>query len=531
MITTDSKPTDNNPQHTTTDQPLSDASAQARPSASAPDTDPHPANPSQSPGPSPDAAGADPNPHSASKKHRACEPCRALKVRCDPLPPNVDPTGTGPCKRCAKARRACVVTEPARKRQKRAGGAGDNSVSRVAELERKIDLLAASLGAAAGGYGRGISADMERARQREQTGASPGGGGYGGVPPPQQRLTSNREKSPSLQQQQRIPGSAANPEGPRQAAGQKRRFDERDEPAAGQPGLGPDAASWFQPTPPPPKQTPPDIIDQGMLTMGLATELFQRYTNHMCEHLPAVVFPPSMTAAELRATKPTLFLAILATASSEMPALQRNLTHELMKELADKIVVRGQKSIELVQALQVASIWYWPPDRFEELKLYQLVHMAVVMALDLGLGRRRNVRGGAPRHLPLNLKDHPLRKNPLPDSTTIEARRIWVTCYFMATNTSMALHRPNLLRWTPFLAECMDVLSTSSDAAPTDKYLVHIVWTHRVADEIGIHFSVDDPAATPSLAEPRTQYLLRWFESKLERYRNSISNLKQQRML
>jgi hypothetical protein len=75
-------------------------------------------------------AGADSN----TARSRACEACRSLKVRCEPDP--VNPEGT--CKRCGKAGRQCVVTVPNRKRQKKTD-------SRVAELEKKIDALQASL--------------------------------------------------------------------------------------------------------------------------------------------------------------------------------------------------------------------------------------------------------------------------------------------------------------------------------------------------------------------------------------------------
>ena len=71
------------------------------------------------------------DPHVELKRSRACEPCRQLKVRCDPDPNHPD----GSCRRCAKARRACVVTAPSRKRQKKTD-------SRVTELERKIDAFA-----------------------------------------------------------------------------------------------------------------------------------------------------------------------------------------------------------------------------------------------------------------------------------------------------------------------------------------------------------------------------------------------------
>ncbi|KAK3941067.1 hypothetical protein QBC46DRAFT_383586 [Diplogelasinospora grovesii] len=265
-----------------------------------------------------------------------------------------------------------------------------------------------------------------------------------------------------------------------------------------------------------------DVVDRGILTMAQAGELFARYTDQMCPHLPGVVFTPGTTVAEVRKSKPTLFLSVMAAASSEIPDIQKTLTKELMQVLADKVMVVGEKSLELVQALQVAVVWYWPPEHFEELKFYQLVHVAAVMAVDLGLGRKKQARGGFRKHIPHSWRDHPLRKKFPPDPTTIEARRAWLTCYFLATNTSMALHRPNLIRWTPFMAECVDVLESSPEAAPTDKYLCHLVWTHKLAEEVGIQFSMDDPACTPNISDSRTQYALRGFERDLERYSSSI---------
>lgn len=53
-------------------------------------------------------------------------------MRCDQERPDLA------CRRCAKANRQCITTPPTRKRQKKAD-------SRVAELERKIDALTATL--------------------------------------------------------------------------------------------------------------------------------------------------------------------------------------------------------------------------------------------------------------------------------------------------------------------------------------------------------------------------------------------------
>jgi hypothetical protein len=272
-----------------------------------------------------------------------------------------------------------------------------------------------------------------------------------------------------------------------------------------------------------------DIVDRAIISMDMAVSLFSRYTDQMMPHLPGVVFPAGTTAEEIRLTKPLLFLAIMAASSSETPPIQRQLVKELMHIFAEKIIIVGDKSLEIIQSLQVAVMWYWPPEHHEELKFYQFVHIASVMAIDIGLGRKKSLRGGFRKHLPYNFRDHTARKVPPPDPTALDSRRAWLMCYFLATNSSMALHRPHLIRWTPFMTECIDILESSPDAAPTDKYFCHLVWTHKLAEEIGVQFSMDDPSAIINITDTRTQYALKGFERDLERYRSSIPDTMLQR--
>lgn len=437
------------------------------------------------------------------KRPRACEACRGLKVKCEPEPSDVD----GPCKRCRKANRPCVITQPTRKRQKKTD-------SRVAELEKKIDALTASLHAS-----RGAGPAPGQPSPPDQN-------GFNNV---QQQIANLSREWNQAQAPSHEPPVQYSPEQEKQQAymppavmaGHKRKHSEPPETSAD------DMKSW---APPPPRhEYTSDIIDRGLMTMQQANDCFARYTDHMAKHLPAVVFPPGTTAAEVRKTKPTLFLAVMAAASSDVSHIQRQLVKELVQIFADKIVVYGEKSLELVQALQVGVIWYQPPDHFEELKFYQLVHMGAVMAIDIGLGRRRS--SNKQRLIPYTWKDHPMRKSPLPDPASIEARRAWLACYFLASNVAMALHRPNLIRWAPFMTECMDILESSPDAAPSDKYLCHLVWTHRLAEEVGIQFSMDDPTTFVNVAEPKVQYALRGFERDLEKYSNSIPKAQKQRKI
>jgi hypothetical protein len=477
--------------------------------------------------------------HESAKKARACEHCRRLKVKCeaDPDHPNAD----GPCRRCVKGKRDCVVTAPSRKRQKKT----DN---RVAELERQLAAIEQRLfsdpnagpmktaGVAGDGSGPPVGHRLPSLVNRQGSWS-----GTGGMDRERDRMlqpSSNANPSP-IRQQTHSPTQNPTPmmlnnmlhPPPMVMAGQKRKFtptwdsaaeDVRDAVAATsspqpQPLSGPGANEYS------------DMVDRGIITMEQATQFFRRYTDIMAPHLPGVVFPAGTTAAEVRKQKPVLFLSLMAASSSEVPSVQKILVKELMQVIADKVIIIGEKSIELIQAMLVAVMWYWPPEYFEELKFYQLVHIAAVMAIDIGLGRKKSFGGALRRHIPQRWREQYYRTNSLPDPTTIESRRTWMTCFFLATNTAMAMHRPNLIRWNTFLQECIDILETSPDAAPTDQYLCHLVWTHKLAEEVGYQFEMDDPDSKIDLAEPRTKLKLRGFERELEKYTNALPESMKQR--
>ena len=114
-----------------------------------------------------------------------------------------------------------------------------------------------------------------------------------------------------------------------------------------------------------------DVVDRGIITTETATAMFERYITEMAPHMPAVVFPIGTTAAEIRKTKPVLFLAILSAASgTNHPEVQRVLTKEVMQIFADRIICQGDKTLELIQALQVCTLWYWPPGWFHNSQFF-----------------------------------------------------------------------------------------------------------------------------------------------------------------
>lgn len=481
----------------------------------------------QSGGPSPDDGLMLADASAEAKRPRACEACRGLKVKCEPDMTNYD----GPCKRCAKANRQCVVTVPSRKRQKKAD-------SRVAELEKRLEVLTASLQASKSApvaHGAEISLEeqgqhMPRQNTYEQVTNGGFGSPYSGHP--ESRLNpadwSSYPKAPQPENQ-----SSSAP--PMVMAGQKRKHVDSGDGAPADSFMT--AGSLGQKTPEPSshpslwhgpqKQTPSheyaDVVDRGLITADIATQMFNCYVERMAHHMPAVVFSAGTTAAEIRKTKPILFLAILSASSgTNYPSLQKQLTKEVMSIYADRIICNGEKTLELIQALHISTLWYWPPEHFEELKFYQLIHIAAVMAIDIGMGKKGK-SGRTDKMKSAGLwRDHPWRRTPYPDPETIEARRTWLGCYFLCCNASMGLRRPNLIRWTSFMAESVDILENSPEAAPTDKILCQWVRSQRIAEEVGISFSMDDPSASISIADPKVQYALKGFEQELDKWSSSI---------
>lgn len=442
------------------------------------------------------------------KRPRACEACRQLKVRCEPD----DNSPTGSCRRCAKANRQCVVTAPSRKRQKKTD-------SRVAELEKKIDALTATLHAQRGPESGAPTIDPAIAQAQMAELEQQRGQLYN-----EQSWQDRISDSPVGRDR----NSLSSPVGAAGATGLKRNFktepgtyDEDRESNEQQTRRTfmpdpPDCTSIFTPNPSAKEvsnNSYVDVIDRHVIDASTAYRMFERYSTEM-QNLPIVVFPSGTKAEQIRRSKPILFLAILSAASNTIrPDLQPTFVAEIMRVLADRIVCRGEKTLEIVQSLQVVTVFYHPPDKYEELNFNQLIHIAVVMGIDIGMGKRSRTGKVAPWTS--------MGKTAYPRADAAETRRTWLGLYFMCANAAMSLRRPLLVRWSAYMEESLEVLARAPDALPSDRWLAHVVRAQHIAEEVGYQFSMDDPPSDVSITQPKVQYQLKAFEKQLDEWRRS----------
>ena len=257
----------------------------------------------------------------------------------------------------------------------------------------------------------------------------------------------------------------------------------------------------------------------------LGVKIFNRYMTKLAPHMPAVVFPAGTTAEQIWKEKPILYVCILSSASAGYlhPDVTRQLSREAIRAIADCVVCNGAKSLELIQAMQVLALWYKPPEKAEQTNFYQIIHMAAVMSIDIGLGKRFNPakarRGFGGPHAEFAPGPHMILPQ---NSDTIEARRAWLASYYLCASASMVLRRPNLLRWTNYMKECIDVLETSSDALPSDKLFCQHIKVQYICENIGMQFLMDDNTATVSITDPKVTYQLNVLENDLKNWSYNI---------
>ncbi|KAF2710195.1 hypothetical protein K504DRAFT_430539 [Pleomassaria siparia CBS 279.74] len=413
--------------------------------------------------------------------NRACEACRLSKVRCLMNPDLMSPI----CQRCAKAGKLCIFAAPAKRRQRK------RTDVRVAELEKAVRQMRSLL------RSNRISPveisdheptdeeteERDERQERESPvadhgrleGSSTSTTASASAPVPEDK-SPNTEKQPD-----KIPSYNQNTCGPKDSLGD---FEL-------------------------------DIIDRGLISHELAEELLDIYRNDLVHESPGVVIPSNWTMSQLRHQKPALFHAVMAAAAHcKGEALSNRLSEEVVFLYARSLFVKGEKSLQYVQALLVTVAYYSPPSSPAHLQIYRYTTMAASMALELGLAYKPRTHEELPKRA-----IRTLHRISSPDELLENCRTILVL-YALAAGFSMRLRKPNILSYNSWMEECLSLLQKSPKL--DDKRVVAWVQLQRIADEANTAFGFDDASTSFSLSELRLQVILRLFEKRMEDWKKSV---------
>ena len=117
------------------------------------------------------------------------------------------------------------------------------------------------------------------------------------------------------------------------------------------------------------------------------------------------------------------------------------------------------------------------------------------------------------------LKGVEFPKTPsFPDPTSVECRRTLLACYWAASHVSVSLRRPNMLKFSNFMQESMEILEKGHGTAPSDIVLVQWVRLQIIAEEVAVSFEFDDPDSTVTLDDPKIKLAVRGFGRRLDEW-------------
>lgn len=88
-----------------------------------------------------------------------------------------------------------------------------------------------------------------------------------------------------------------------------------------------------------------------------AAFLLIEFRTQMAPQFPFVVIPPDSTAEGLRREKPMLWKAVMTAASYHKPIRQEAMGWKLMEEFSTRLLMKAEKSLDLLQAMLVHLAW------------------------------------------------------------------------------------------------------------------------------------------------------------------------------
>ncbi|QDS76716.1 hypothetical protein FKW77_000962 [Venturia effusa] len=376
--------------------------------------------------------------HGKRIRPQACVGCRTSKIRCIPVP------NQSSCQACQRSLRECVMPGPPKPRIRTA--------TRVSELEKKIERLTDAL--------------IEKsAPTTPATSITP---------------TSTTQKAKC------IPARGQNSNSP---------FVPPRAPET--PALTPDDSNA-------PRSL--DSIDRGLVDLQTSEVLLDFWRKNMFKFMPITMFitadgeAQAISVQELRKSSPMVFLAILVVSSaSSQPSLLPKLLFELNMQLAERVLITGEKSLDLVQGILIYTTHFIVPAGARRSSFTQYIHSAISVSLDLGLDK-------IPR--------------PAGPNEKCVVQRTWLACYYLASNVATLFRHTPIIRGSRVIDQYHQQLASATDSV-VDIWLCHLIGLRRMLEEASTVFELEDPASPVSFRDPKCQFQLAAMTRQLKTWREA----------
>ncbi|KAH8664688.1 hypothetical protein BX600DRAFT_498427 [Xylariales sp. PMI_506] len=371
---------------------------------------------------------------------RACVRCGQSKVKCIwPSAPGVEP-----CKRCAKAGYRCISPTTGLR------GKRDSSM-RLARLEEKVDGLVSVLSANQNAYG------------------SPHSG------PP----------SPLINPDHAPPASTSHAEPPKSHGNRTRLGSQISSASQEQPSQL--AGGTLHGRDPFPEQV--EVIPSFRMTIEDAQIAINCYREHYIPQFPFVATPSPISVHALQQDKPFLFKVIIWVAAPLSSETQRNMDEWFRRYIADEMVVKRERRLELLQGLLL--LISWGNNNFNlRCRVSDFIYLAMTLVEDLGLAKTPQFMNRGPYSLVSEASAATVVGGPSPKQTrSLDEIRACLGCFYVCGVISDLFRRSFPLPFTSYLGRCCDMLQTAREFN-SDHFLVILVRMQRLISQSASVFSI-----------------------------------------
>ncbi|KID99536.1 Fungal transcriptional regulatory protein, partial [Metarhizium majus ARSEF 297] len=241
------------------------------------------------------------------------------------------------------------------------------------------------------------------------------------------------------------------------------------------------------------------LIPDFQVTAGEASRFLSMYASEYAPNFPFVMVPSAATAHSLHDRSPGLFWAIMTAVAPQSFAVQQRVKTWFRQYVADHVIVRQEKTLQLLQAILVHLAW-GDFHFYINAEATNLPHLALALATDLRLDKSpessaatiRSRLGEAWTAL------HHGGPSRLGIPHTLDDQRAVLGLYHLSSLISALFKRGPRFPWTPYLSQCCDAL-TNAREHPSDALLVA-----RLPRRAALHAPQPPvPPAADALRRPR----------------------------
>ncbi|KAL4742689.1 hypothetical protein BDV11DRAFT_210921 [Aspergillus similis] len=217
--------------------------------------------------------------------------------------------------------------------------------------------------------------------------------------------------------------------------------------------------------------TPAGADSSWIMDLGLSLPVLEHLLDgfrSLARYFPFVVIPAGWTVAYMAADRPFLLLSAVTCASSRFGSLQQALVEELKETLSHRVVIAGERDLDLLQGLLVHLAWFHfyldPRSR----QTYQYLQMAISMVVELDLEQRM-----------ADLIVMPTAPGGL---CSREACRAYLGCYYLSSLIATTTSKPDNFHYSEHVLRCTRMLQQEQEFL-TDEFIYPLIKLQQLTRE------------------------------------------------